>query len=505
MSADPAKALPETGAGSALPPTISEKWDTPIAIGLVALTLVRAVFASQIGLTDDEAYYRLWSLVPSAGYYDHAPMVAWFIAGGRSLLGDTELGVRLLAITSSIAGAFALWRTAALLFGPDVGRASVIIAAAMPLLGAGAIVVTPDTPSTLFTILALWGLAELHASRNAWWWLAIGLFAGLGLASKYTNLFLGVSILIWLVAVPDNRRHFMSWQLWAGGFIALAVFLPVLHWNATHEWVSFAKQFGRVGASKGLTLKYLSEMIGAMALLASPVIAVFAAMGAVVSIREARASRSSAHVLLIATIAPMLLYFLQHSLHDRVQANWPAPLYPSLAMAAALGAFAGRDALAAWRWVAMAAAVGFAITGLIYAHATRPLVLIPGKREVTHQLHGWPDFASEVDRMRREKGAGWIATSSYSTTAQLAFRLDRGVPVLQLDERIRYGFLPPPPETVNAQRALYVELERRARPEDLARRYSRVEPVGAIERRIDGFPLARYAVFVVEGPVGDLF
>ena len=34
-------------------------------------------------------------------------------------------------------------------------------------------------------------------------------------------------------------------------------------------------------------------------------------------------------------IAPAAVYFLWHSLHDRVQGNWPSFLYPAIAIAAA--------------------------------------------------------------------------------------------------------------------------------------------------------------------------
>ena len=480
-----------------------ERTDTLILIALGVLTAVRAIFASQIGLADDEAYYRSWSLAPSFGYYDHAPMVAWVIAAGRAVLGDTEIGVRLVAVVSSLIGALALWRAATLLFGQSVGRLAVVFAAAMPLLGAGAIIVTPDTPSTLFTILGLWALAELYRSGNACWWLAVGLFAGFGLLSKYTNLFFGATILIWLIAVPENRRYFFTWQLWAGGVLAVLLFLPVVHWNAQHDWVSFAKQFGRVGQSKGFGLGYLGEFLGAILLLASPVIAVLAFMGLQSAFRSAWQRRESAHVLLIASVVPLFAYFLQHALHDRVQANWPAPLYPSLAVAAALGVAYGPWREARARLVPIAAGLGFLMTVLLYAHATHPLMIVAGKREATHQLHGWGELAAEAERLARQKGAHWIATESYATTAQLAFHLDRRIAVLQLDERARYVHFDPPSPDLVRQPALFVDLERRVDRQRLAAMFERVEDVAVIERRARGVAVATYKVLLLADSKAD--
>ena len=182
--------------------------DRPAAIllaAIVGLALVRAALAASIGLTEDEAYYRLWALAPAIGYLDHPPMVGWMIALGRWVGGDTPFGIRLPAILVSLLGPLFLWRTAAILFGPIAARRAVWIALAMPLLGVGGIIITPDTPSVLFWGLAGWALAELHASRNANWWLAVGAFAGLGLVSKYSNLFVGASILLWLSLFRANR------------------------------------------------------------------------------------------------------------------------------------------------------------------------------------------------------------------------------------------------------------------------------------------------------------
>ena len=47
-------------------------------------------------------------------------------------------------------------------------------------------------------------------SQRANWWLAFGLFAGLGLLSQYTNLFVGAGVLLWLVLLPGNWHWFRA-------------------------------------------------------------------------------------------------------------------------------------------------------------------------------------------------------------------------------------------------------------------------------------------------------
>src|SRR5262249_23649496 len=285
-----------------------------LAGAIVAIALVRVVVAYNTALTDDEAYYRLWALAPALSYYDHPPMTAWMIAAGRSILGDSPLGIRLAVALTSLIGPFVLWRPAAILFDRSIAERATWLALAMPLLAVGGVIITPDTPSVLFWGLAAWSLAELHVSRNANWWLAVGLFAGLGLLSKYTNLFVGAGILVWLIVLPSNWPWLRRWQVWAGGILACLLTIPVVLWNLQHEWASFAKQFGRVGHGTGLTFRYLPEFAGAYLGLASPVIAICSLWGLGLLVRAAASWRAQTAMLVVAGILPLLGYFLVHAL-----------------------------------------------------------------------------------------------------------------------------------------------------------------------------------------------
>jgi len=470
-----------------------------LLVGL--LTLLKIFAAANSHFVEDEAYYRIWGLYPALSYYDHPPMIGFWITAGQAIFGDTVFAVRALVIASGVVGSLALWRTAFLLFGRTEAGWAVLFLNASLLVGIGGILATPDAPSVLFWGLSLWALAELSVSKNANWWLVVGLMAGCGLLSKYSVLFLGAGIVLWLLWVPEARRWWGSWQLWAGGVIAMLLFSPVLWWNHAHDWVSFYKQFGRAGGG-GLTGKYILEFLGALVGLMNPLIAVLAAPGAVILLKRLR-MRDNAASLLLLTVLPFLIYLLYHSLHARVQANWPAPLFPAFAMMAAAfvaGLGPGRPV---WRWCAVGGIlVGLAATLLVQLHAVSPFTGQFARKDPTFQLRGWPEIGREVAALAEAQQAQFVATTSYGLNAQLDFLLKDDQPVIQLTERLRYLMRPDPDMSLFDEPGLYVAEKRRDRADDLRRSFATVEQLAELTRRVDGVPLEVLVVYRVEGRTG---
>ncbi|MFM9859015.1 glycosyltransferase family 39 protein [Pseudoxanthobacter sp. M-2] len=483
---------------------------------VAALTLVRLAVAGYAPLTEDEAYYRLWALHPAFGYLDHPPMVAWWMAGGMAVAGDTALGVRLVSVLSVMVGSLALWRSALIVAGDAATAARAVIwFNATLLVGIGSVVATPDQPATLFWGLALWAVLEKVRSGDGRWWLAVGLFAGLGLQSKYSTLFLGAGLVLWLVVSAERRRWLADPWLWAGGLLAVLLFAPVIAWNAAHDWASFEKQFGRAAASEW-TLAYLPELLGGQIGLLGPLMVPFVVAGLWLAGRRRTASGGSAEAdgageagrsLLVLSSIPFALYLLVHALHDRVQANWPAPLYPAFALIAAAAAartgdLSGRtgrmlSALRAW-----VAPVGIA-TGLVaFLLLMHPSGFGLAGLDPARRYRGWDAAAAEIEAKRVEVGAAWIATGAYGPTAMLSWEL-KDVPVVQLDERLRYAAAPPPSADLLARPGLLVLRERAGETERLTARFRFVEPLGTVTRRADNATVARYALFRVSDPVGD--
>jgi 4-amino-4-deoxy-L-arabinose transferase-like glycosyltransferase len=419
---------------------------------LAGLTALRLLVASLSGLVFDEAYYRLWALEPSFGYYDHAPMVAWWIAIGRFLIGDMPLGIRLLAVVSPFVGSLFLWRTAAVLFDEKIADRAVVYFNAMLIVGIGSIIITPDIPSVFFWGLTVWALAELWSSGDGRWWLVVGIAAGLGLLSKYSGVFLGAGIVVWLLIEPRQRHWFARWETWVGGAIALALFAPVIVWNAQHDFVSFAKQLGRTAGGE-FRPDHVLELLGVQWLLMTPLVGVLAFVGLYQGISHLRRSVSPGETLLVATSLPFFIYLIIHALHDRVNGNWPAPLMPACAILAALAA----SRLRLPRLVHSAAPIGYLILALAMAEILHPFLPVDPSRNPAMLTQGWIELGEALRAKQAETGTAWIATASYEDTGALSFALRGKADIIQINERVRYGFLPSPDPSLTHQPALFID------------------------------------------------
>jgi 4-amino-4-deoxy-L-arabinose transferase-like glycosyltransferase len=459
---------------------------------LGALALLRLLAAQFAPLTEDEAYYRLWAQTPAFGYYDHPPMVAWWIWSGIRIAGDSALGVRLLPVMASLLTSLMVFDLGQRLGARRTGLIAALLYNATLTVGAGAILAIPDVPASLFWVLALWAMAR--SGEQPALWLCAGAAAGLACLSKYSALFLAPGVVLWLALTADGRRRLRTPWPWLAAVIAAAVFAANVAWNAEHHWLTFAKQFGRVTPGR-FQPRYLGEFIAAQVMLLNPLVAILAGAGAV----RAWKTRADLPLMAAATSLPFLAYLALHSLHDRVQAHWPVPLYPAAAL---LAAYAAAGPVAWQRRWARAAPVGILLTALALGDMALHRALI-AKGDPADALRGWPQFAAQVDAVRAAQGAAWTGALSYGVNGQLQAQQAIAGPVLQLNERDRYQTLPAAAPDLSAP-GLVVDLKRRIDPAKLAACFAHVGAPVELSRGLSGDADAQYQAVPVQGPKTDL-
>ena len=478
------------------------------ALTVLALVVLRLGAAALTPLTFDEAYYWMWSKHLAGGYYDHPPMVAVVIRLGTMLAGDTELGVRLVSILLALPMSWAVYRSAEILFGGRRVAATAAILLNVTLMAAvGTMIVTPDAPLLVAASFVLFFLAKVLETGRGAWWLAVGVAVGAALLSKYTAMFFGPAILIWLAAVPKLRRWFLSPWPYLGGLVAFAIFSPVILWNADHHWVSFIKQIGRARI-EDFRPAFIAELIPTQIAFATPLVWILGSMGLYALFRR-NSGALAARALVSATFWTIVLYFVWHSLHARVEANWFAPVYPAFAIAAAVAAHVTpwdergqRLADFCLRWAAPSGVLMFV---LLIAQANTG-VLSGYRRDATVRSVGvgWRELAGEIEAVRARVGANCVLAPDYGTTGWLAFYLPKGTCVVQPTQRIRWVNMPEPDPAQLSGKLLYVDEVRSGVPTYLDQTFSHIERVAEVPRKRGPLTIETYGLDLVDGAKRDV-
>ncbi|HEU0082465.1 MAG TPA: glycosyltransferase family 39 protein [Bradyrhizobium sp.] len=429
------------------------------------MTAIRAIYAGVMELRTDEAYYWTWSKENVLSFLDHPPMIAWFIRFGTAMFGDTAFGVR-------FAGLLAMLATQLLL--ADIVRRlthdmrAVVLAILMPeaavYYGLLMAKVAPDVAVIPFAVAMVWALVRLTEGGDARWWLAAGAFAGLALLSKFTAAMLGPAVAAFMLIPGWRGRWLKSPYPWAAAAIALAIFSPVLIWNAQHDWASFRFQSVRAVATHELSLRTVADYFGLQFFLVGPVLFPVVLSGvALTGWRAVRDKNAIALLLSLCVIVPFS-YFLWKSLTLRIGDTWPMFLWPVGFAATAVNiAMLSREGWPAWmirstvRWARIAIASGIVlVVGTFVYSVASPWNLI-GKRDPIGSEAAYEQVASRAREEMPKIGASWIATTDYRTYAMLRWLLKDRVPVVQINERGRFaGFRDPGIESIRDKTGLYV-------------------------------------------------
>jgi dolichol-phosphate mannosyltransferase len=243
--------------------------------------------------------------------------VAWLIWLGTAVFGDTEFGVRAGALAASVVALVAMVLLTRNLLGRTQAWIAAMLVASLPFFIGAGFLMTPDAPLVACWAGALYFLERSLRARKRWAWLGVGTCIGLGLVSKYTIALLGVAVVVYLVLDRPSRRWLRTPFPYLAGLVALAIFSPVLLWNARHDWASFAFQGPR--RWNEMTEFALPRFLVFTVLLATPIGVAGFALGL------ARLAKDRLFGL-VFTLVPLAV-FAAASLHSETKLNWTGPAW----------------------------------------------------------------------------------------------------------------------------------------------------------------------------------
>jgi len=390
--------------------------------GLAALTLFRLWYCNWIELVPDEGYYWLWSKHLAASYRDKGPGIAFAIALGTWLFGDTVLGIRVVGVLLSAGTAWQLFRLAQRLYDGRTALWCLGVATVMPLFAVGSILMTIDSLSVFFWAWALnlfWTALESGRMRH---WAMLGLAIGLGFLAKFTNGIQLVCIALFLLWSKPHRHFLVSRQ----SLVMVGVFgicaLPILWWNLQVGWVHAQALHSRSGAEGAFRLRprELLRFLGEHAGVVSPLLMVGIVIAAIGLARSQ--SKDTRVRFLLCQLVPLYALFTFFSLNHAGKGNWPAP---ALVAGTVVLVVFWRDLTTRrlpWRW-AVYAGLGLAIVMTVGLHFAAVFPFIPDRVNPMRRLQGWPSLAEHVQQARRQTGIELLLGDHYGPTSLMQFYL----------------------------------------------------------------------------------
>ena len=308
--------------------------------------LFKLIYIQLFLLVPDEANYWQWSRHLAWGYHDQAPMIAWTIHWATALFGNTEFAVRLPSVIAMTIATIYLFLLTRRWFGVQIGWQTVLISQSIFIYNVGALLSTADGLQS-----AAWAAATYHAScalESGRWrpWLVCGVWFGIGLLSKYTVILFLPCILAYVIFSSRHRRFLKSIKPYIAFGFGCAMFLPVIIWNADHNWNSLRHVAYIGGANNPMDfhLNYLIEFIGSQVGLFTPLVFILIVAAWVKIIRKKYSPDLWILSFLFWVSFPIVAGFTIMNFHSRVYANWPCFAYvPTIVLISVFWAYQRED------------------------------------------------------------------------------------------------------------------------------------------------------------------
>ncbi len=416
---------------------------------LGCLYFIRLVLIATIQLAPDEAFYWYWAKHPDLSYYDHPPMVAYFMALFTGLGGNDPFFVRLGGLLSTFLTHFFVFLTAKRLVPEDrdLPWYVLLLLNATLLLPTGCIIQTPDTPLILFWSMALYCGAAIVSGGGAGWWYLSGVALGLGLLSKYTMVLIIPCQLCFLLLSAQQRHWLARKEPYLAVVIALLIFSPVIYWNWQHDWISFGFQLNHGFEAKAdPLLSKLGEYAGGQLGVVTPLLFIAFVIYSAGGLFKRSDARNDVNLYLACLSWPVVLFFTLSTVKgDVAEANWPATAYiAGMLLTGAVFRQSYRQRRGHRHFMRAAIGLGLVMNLVVHLHIVWPFLPIAPNKDTTRQFHGWEALGKRVEELIKQHPSenGYFLIANMPTTvAEMVYYTGNAYTGIHLFETEKYTFL----------------------------------------------------------------
>jgi 4-amino-4-deoxy-L-arabinose transferase-like glycosyltransferase len=410
-------------------------------VAFAILILIRIALDIAVPPIGDEAYYWMWGQKLGWSYLDHPPLHAWLLHIVGLLLGWNIFSLRVLTWVTLAGSLWIFWFWAKRL-KPDNPQVwfwpTAAIYLASPLFFIMSAISFHDhllmflclLSAHLFLVFAEKWEATGHGYR---WLYAAGGALGLAVLTKYNGVLFGLGVAVFFIARRPLRPLWRSPHLYLAALLAVAIQAPVFWWNFTEGFASYhfhlAERWGG-----GLSFRpdgpprFLLDSI----LFVSPFLLL--AIIRVLRGPSPPGFATDARVLAASVLAASGLAMLGLSFVAEVYFYWDilAALLLMPLVAGTIGPWGLGLHFLYGITIAAAAVFGYGVI---------PFSTLSGGSDwYAASNFGWPEVAARIDALQKDHPVGFIATTRYTTAAQLGYAMHDPDVTAIADRRDEYDY-----------------------------------------------------------------
>lgn len=298
-------------------------------IMIVISLAIKTVMAYVVPITGDEAYFIQWGLYPDYGFYDHPPMVGWWLT---ALLSVSKAAVW-LRMPSIVGTTLIGWVIYKLVSPRD--KQIALYAAGLFLLMPGLLIfpwITTDTPLIILSFFSAVCFYKAQARDSMSWYLLAGVLLGAAFFSKFFAGLLGIAYLTYIVLFV--RRGIRPYLGILVVLLGVAPFIAAnLYWNYTHCWDNYLFNLENRTSDYKLSLSGPLLYAAILLYLVTPPVIYYLFRRRTHMLSFMRNDKLG--VFLVLFLVPVIL-FIPISLGKSIGLHWLLSFYPFIFIALAL-------------------------------------------------------------------------------------------------------------------------------------------------------------------------
>ena len=379
---------------------------------LATTTIIKLWMAYSIPFIGDEAYFYQWGKhIDWGGFYDHPPMVGWWLWGLQQI-SSSLIVLRLPAVLLWIAIVFGMMDLQKRIQPGSEDKAWLLGCLFLLLPFTWSLnLITTDTPLIFFLFFSGYAFLRGEQSDSLRWHAFSGVLLGCALLSKYFAGLLAIAYAVYFL--PRGLRGWL--RLVVIAVCALPFMLLNLAWNSSHCWNNILFNLFNRNEGSHFSLTHLAVYIAMMIYLVTPWTGWRLLRAKVLTLQWQLTS---------LFFVPFALFFLL-SFYKTIGLHWVLAFLPFVFLA--VGIALNDDELRLHgRWNTF--------LGLPHLLALLLLAYLPSSAFQGMKLHTdivmHRDAKALINAIQQDRpGDSVIMTASYSSAALLSFHANEYLPV----------------------------------------------------------------------------